>query len=343
MNPTFRKRDQRTQRHRGWPDRLLTVSVAFLSVMLAFACTLEDEVLGDDLAAFDIGTDSDDADGGEEDDGTEVFSMGEPNDCDMSGRWIAELKTESTALGTLRAIAYNWYYYEIEDNGDDIVVTRGWDCAFEVTNATVVNLLPATRRALAQLNRQDGRINAMSEPPVDVAPRTGVFRPDPNSPGDCEFSMERWWWLRGVESRFAPPREDYGDFEISDAEAMLALPTTDAPDGEWDIEDDGEPGIWLEVTAPLSGQRHTVQRDWNQYGPFSIADGATDFLGPSDFDNQENTFAASSSLLLLGSTPRNTGHSIRFRRIDEEAPTDIDEFVSWCQDNVEDVFKEVRQ
>lgn len=313
-----------------------------LTLALPLGCTLEDEVLGDDMAAFDTGEDDADADTGEEDDGTRVFAQGEPNDCDMSGRWIAELKTESTALGTLRAIAYNWYYYEIEDNGDDIVVTRGWDCAFEVTNATVVNLLPATRLALAQLNRQDGTINAISDPPVEVDPRRGVYRPDPDNPGECEFAMERWWWLRGVESRFAPPRESYGDFEISDAEEFISLPTTDAPDGEWDIENDGKPGIWLEVTAPLSGQRHTVQRDWNQYGPFSIPDGAEDFLGPADFDNQENAFDASTSLLLLGSVPRTDGHTIRFRRVDETAPTDIEAFVDWCRTNVEDVFKEAR-
>ena len=315
----------------GW--RGVALGLALAGSAAAVGCTLDDRVEGDDKWYLDVTL---------PDVQTDIVP-GEPNGCDLSGIWIAELQTFSTAFVSATAVAYNWFYYEIDDQGDTFEVTRGWDCGFEVTNATAVFLYPETRRALALRNRQEGVIDSTAESPVEVAPRTGVYRPDPNDPSQCEFSMERWWWLRGAEARFAPPRENYG-WSITEAQNWRALPTKDNPSGEVDIEDDGKPGIWLEVTAPIVGsnQRHVVQRDWNQFGPFSVEDGAEEFVGPATFDNQESIFEVSISLLNATSTANASGHTIRFRRITEQAPVAINDFVIWCQDNVEDVMRASR-
>jgi hypothetical protein len=316
-------------------NRALWPTIFVLTGTLALSgCTLEDRVLGNDFAAFEDGDAGDVGADADADPGTD--------NCDMSGQWIAELRTESLALG-LTATSFNTYYYEIEDTGDEITVTRGWDCSFVVRGVTSVDTGRTAREALAQLNRQDGTIDAISEPPVTVAPRTGIFRPSDDNPDTCEFSMERWWSSRGGAVSLLPPREEYNDLDISDMEARNPAPTAENPEGQRDIDNDGDPGVKLEVTKPLVGTRDSYLRDWNQLGPFEVERGATDFTGVADFNNQENIFQASNSLLLLNGAPKDDGHSVRFHRIDEKAPTDIEEFITWCEDNVDAFFVPERE
>lgn len=306
----------------------------FVSLALGLvvsACTLEDRVLGDDLRGF-------------VDNGKIDFDYGPlaPNGCDLSGRWIAEQETYNSVLVSGVAVARNWFYYEIEDEGDTFTVTRGWDCGLETTGITSVAIFPETTKALALRNRQDGVLDATVEPERRVAPRTGIYRPSRDT-SQCEFSMERWWWMRGAELRYLPSRDDYASADIPDMEAASPLPTRKAPDGNEDWDGDGKPGITLEVFKPLRGQRHVVQRDWNELGPFLVPDGASRFFGPISFNNQETVIEASSPLLAAGSKPSDEGHSIRFLRVDEEAPLDIDAFVPWCQKKVADVFASIRK
>lgn len=294
------------------------------------SCTLEDRVLGNDLASFLEGPSSD-------------FDYGplEPNGCDLTGIYIAEQETQNGTLGSGVAIARNWYYYEIEDEGDRFTVTRGWDCGFESGGITSVALFPATTSALALRNRQDGVIDASIDPPVVTAPRTGIYRPS-RDPNRCEFSMDRWWWIRGASIELLPAREDYEALGVPEMEARAPLPTRNAPEGQEDWDGDGHPGIALEIFKPLRGQRHVVQRDWNELGPFLVPDGASRFIGPVSFDNQESVLEASSPLLNVGSRPLDEGHTIRFLRVEEKAPTDLDDFIAYCQE-VAETFAELRK
>lgn len=293
-------------------------------------CTLEDRVLGNDLASFLEGPGSE-------------FDYGplDPNGCDLTGIYIAEQETQNATLGTGIAIARNWYYYEIEDEGDRFTVTRGWDCGFETGGITSVALFPETTAALALRNRQDGVLDASVDPPVVIAPRTGIYRPS-RDPNQCEFFMDRWWWIRGASIDHLPPREEYETTDIPDMEAKAPLPTRKAPEGQEDWDGDGQPGITLEIFKPLRGQRHVVQRDWNELGPFLVPDGAGRFMGPASFDNQETVLEASSALLNVGSRPLDEGHTIRFLRVKEKAPTELDEFVAYCQE-VAETFAELRK
>lgn len=299
--------------------------------MAATACSLEDRVLGNDLAGFVEGPRTD-------------FDNGplEPNGCDLSGIWIAEQETLNSVLVSGLATARNWFYYEIEDEGDRFTVQRGWDCGFDTTGLTTVALFPETIKSLALRNRQEGVLDATTDPPLVAAPRTGIYRPSRN-PEVCELYMDRWWWIRGADPKYLPERSQYGELDIADMEALAKLPTKDAPEGQQDWDSDGKPGIAIEVFKPLRGQRHVIQRDWNEIGPFFVPDGAQKFLGPISFNNQETVLDASSSLLATGSTPRDEGHTIRFVRIDEKAPSDIEEFLPWCQKNIVEVFADMRK
>lgn len=304
--------------------RLWLSWTALLCATLVSACDADDRVLGDDFAEFDVPPDLG-GDGG----------IGTPNNCDMTGTWIAELITYNSALGAT-AEAHNWFYYEIQDNGDDIVVTRGWDCGFEVCNATNAFLLDEAVRALAQRNRQDGLIDAVND--VSVAPRTGVFRR--LSDGRCEFSMERWWWVRGADlDEYLPERAAFESATIASVSNSSPLPTKENTTGQEDWDGDERPGIYLDITFPTLGSRDVVQRDWNSYGPLTVEDGAVEFTAPAEFDNEESILAAEPSLLDQNSTPKPDGHQIRFRRISDAAPTDLDAFVQFCRNTVEEAFR----
>lgn len=309
----------------GWSFRL---GMALL--LPALGCTLDDRVLGNDTAAF---VDSPKID----------FDYGplEPNGCDLSGIWIAEQEALNSALGTGLVIARNWYYYEIESDGERFTITRGWDCGFETTGMSTVGLFPPTKAALSLRNRQEGALDASEESGPRVAPRTGIYRPARQA-GNCEFSMERWWWVRGARLSYLPDRSEYGSLDIADMEARAPLPTKRKPQGEEDWDGDGKPGFTIEVFKPLRGQRHVVQRDWNEIEGFIVPDGANRFIGPISFNNQESVIEASSAILASGSTPRDEGHTIRFLRIDEKAPTDTEEFVAFCEEKIAPAFVAMR-
>lgn len=313
------------------PSRPGLVRVGAFALLLSSGCALEDRVLGNDFAAFVEGPRTD-------------FDHGplEPNGCDLTGTWIAEQETLNSVLVSGLATARNWFYYELRDEGDRFTVERGWDCGFETTGISTVALFPETTKALALRNRQEGILDATLEPKPTVAPRTGVYRPSRDK-GQCELSMDRWWWIRGAELKYLPERSAYGDLDIADMEARMKLPTKDAPEGQEDWDGDGKPGIAIEIFKPLRGQRHVIQRDWNEIAPALIPDGAQRWLAPISFNNQETVLEASSALLATGSTPRDDGHTIRFVRIHEKAPTDIDDFLLFCQKNVVEVFAAMRK
>src|SRR5690606_36543289 len=224
--------------------------------------------------------------------------------------------------------------------GERFTVTRGWDCGYETTGVSTVALLPETTKALILRNRQDGVIDASVDPPVVVAPRTGIYRPARQT-GQCEFSMDRWWWIRGAKLDLLPPREQWDDFDVAKAQARAALPTEKAPDGQEDWDGDGHPGIAHQIFSPLKGPRHVIQRDWNQFGPFDVPDGASRFIGPVTYENQESVLEATSPLLKAGSPPQPDGHTVRFIRVEEKAPTDLEEFFTYCQ-SVAETFAEIR-
>lgn len=310
----------------------LALTSSLLAVVaLTFGCSLEDEVLGNDFAAFEGAGDVND--GGT--DGTQTVG------CDMTGTWIAEQRTLSQAIG-VTAVGYSTYYFEIEDSGDEITVTRGWDCNFNVRGLVVVDVDRPGKIALSSLNRQDGTIDALSNPPVVVAPRTGVFRPVPGNDGECEFSMERWWWVRGMETSKLPDREDWSTTDIADIEASDPAPSKDDMTGQRDIDNDGQPGVRLEVSKPLTGTRDSNLRDWAEWGPFNVPRDSNQFEGVAAFNNQENILQASNSLLLLNGVPLPDGHTVRFVRIDEKAPLDPEQFILWCEENVDLFFEPTR-
>ncbi|MFT6397750.1 MAG: hypothetical protein ACJAYU_002505 [Bradymonadia bacterium] len=170
--------------------------------------------------------------------------------CDLTGTWA--VKTSAYALDTLvfqTQLSNNWYYYEIEDSGDEFVITGGYQCGIRVEGSASVTITSATTEALRARNSPIGR--------------RGEFYLD----GDqCHFSMERAFLVRGGIPELLPadPSQFQGDDALELLEESLPLPTSENLESQLDIEDDGEPGMAYQVGGAVSGSRNVAQRDWNE-------------------------------------------------------------------------------
>lgn len=328
--------------------RIFALGIGALSCSLMLACG-EDSVLGDDEAFMSEST------GGN---GNLPTGPLEPNDCDMTGTWMAQINTVSYALGELlTARSYNWFYYELDDTGDEVIVERGWDCSFVVCDITQIEITPDQSAALSLHNRQDGVLKADPDnimepisPDFVVEPRGMTYRK--NDDGTCEFSMDRWWWVRSASLDFLPDRSDYSTMTVGQIqqanplpESVEEIPSGDAPPKAneytlWDWDEDGKIGLNLQLDRPMPGWRDSIQRDWNQVPPARIADGSVDFTVPAQFDNEEALYDASASLLDQVSTPAQTGHTFRFVKVSDKAPEDLPGFIQYCQTQVDALFRE---
>ncbi len=223
-------------------------------------------------------------DGGADDD----FVGGTPSDptCDMNGIWIGNQVTRSQALGAGQ-FSNNWYYLEMTQNGDEVVVSNHFDCGIEVRGSVTVKLTPEAANALRAHNVQTGRKGTMKK----------------GSDGNCELKFERFWSIRGAdEMRFAP-RPRNSTKSITEIAMAQPLPTKDNPDGAEDWDGDGKLGSAWQITGILSGTRNSAQRDWTEWFTDAshtitpVADFKSNLVIRAAFDNEEKVFDATSPAL----------------------------------------------
>lgn len=329
-------------RSRVAPLLLRALATAALSLSTLTACDANDLVDGDDFIRGPVSPNCPDCPEGPEGikygDGEWAQWGNGANGCDLTGKWIAQIITTSSALGA-DATAYNWYYYDITDNGDTATINRGWDCSFEVCSTSSVAVLSATSEALALRNRQDGELDATTG--LRVAPRRVTYKPD--GPGMCYFEMEKWWWLRGLDtSKYYPPREEFETATHIQMRASNPIPTKANQAGSQDWDNDGRPGIYLSVESPAVGSRDVGHRDWNKYGPARVHDGVTNFIVPADFDADEVVFAANPALLDQVSQSLHFNNRVRFIRLPDntDPPEDSAGFRQWCVSTVNREFRD---
>jgi hypothetical protein len=211
-------------------------------------------------------------------------------DCDLNGVWIGRQLTRSTALGAGQ-FANNWYYLEFAQDGEQVVVTKHFDCGIEVHGSVTVKLSPATRDALMRHNLQAGRRGTMRK-----------------QGGVCAFSLERFWSVRGADEARFRPTGALAAQDIAQVSAANPLPTQDMPDGAQDWDDTGTLGVAWQITGITSGSRESDQRDWTEWftdDDFTITpdqDWSADLVVRSRFNNEEKLFSASNALVATLST-----------------------------------------
>jgi hypothetical protein len=220
--------------------------------------------------------------------------------CDLNGVWIARLTTFSRdSVFNSTQTASNWFYYELAQSGRDVVVSKAIDCAFQVSGSADITLNNATSQALLHRNEQSGR--------------TGQFYRDADH---CAFSLTRFYSTRGVPRATYLPKDVSSKPEL--ASIVPPLPTEQSPAGAEDWDNDGYPGIAINVAG--LGSRHVVQRDWNEFfsdASTPVALNAREFVVRANFDVNEEILAVSGglgALLRAGAAPASgLRHRIVFR------------------------------
>lgn len=252
--------------------------------------------------------------------------------CDLSGTWA--VKTSAYALDTLlfaNQLSNNWFYYEIEDSGDEFVITEGYQCGIRVEGAASVTTTAETTEALRVRNSPVGR--------------RGEFYLDGD---ECHFTMERAFLVRGAIDSLRPTdlTNYLGDDALEILAAELPLPTADNLENQLDIEEDGEPGMAYQIGGAVTGSRNVAQRDWNELFSSELypVDPAQtdDFEVQFAFDSDETFLSVTGcdfgcGLLEAGSEVNPEGdHHTRFVRVDRETITGEDELETCF--NVQDLI-----
>ncbi|MEZ4375792.1 MAG: DUF4215 domain-containing protein [Polyangiaceae bacterium] len=204
--------------------------------------------------------------------------------CDMTGYWITR-QTDFSIDRVLNGLqtSTNWYVYKISQSGSTFTIDENIFCGIRVSGSVDVVLPEIGVKALMYRNSQD-QTNTVQGPRQGEAVAAG---------DSCTFSLERWYFLRGLDFDADPPFAPADFSTNAELGTLRAMPTPDTPDGAVDTDGDGHLGMRWEVTGNASGVRHTVMRDWNEYSPdpeFPIGPNQIEFTSYSKFDNQEVIF-----------------------------------------------------
>ncbi len=237
---------------------------------------------GDDAPALaDTGGSS--SSGGE---GGASFEGGTPTSasCDMNGRWLVAQRVLADALGQTQA-SHNWFYYEITQNADQVTVTKGLHCGYEVV---AVSALGAS-------------VNSQKSWPAFLTHDTDTGRKgtmEVTSSG-CQLGIEKRYTVRGATVAF------YSD--PNQAMPTMSEKAAGSTPGWEDWDADGNPGISLTVSEGGSalGTLYCAQRDWNQFDG-SVAANATKFSVPVTWAPDQDALGYSGSSLVTQSSVPDT-------------------------------------
>jgi hypothetical protein len=202
--------------------------------------------------------------------------------CDMNGRWLIAMRVLAQALGQTQA-SHNWFYYEIQQSGDQLLVTKGLQCGFEVKAISALGANVDSHLAWPALLTHDSDTGRAGTMTVDGA--------------GCQLAIEKRYTVRGATvSHYVDP---------STTMPTLSQKATGTTPGWEDWDADGHPGITLSATGAASGKLYCAQRDWNQFaGP--VAASATQFSIPVTWDSGQDPLGydpSGSSLVTQSAAP----------------------------------------
>ena len=240
---------------------------------------------GDDaLAPADTGVSS--SSGGDDVSSEEAGTPTSPA-CNVNGRWLVAQRVLADALGQTQA-SHNWFYYEINQNADQVTVTKGLHCGYEVVGVSSLGASVNSQASWAAFLTHDSDTG-----------RKGTM--EVTSSG-CQLSGEKRYTVRGATVSF------YSDPNQAMPTASQEASTDGGSTPGWeDWDNDGFPGITLTVSeggSPL-GQLYCAQRDWNQFdGP--VAASSTKFSVPVTWAPDQDALGynmSMSSLVTQSSVP----------------------------------------
>ena len=198
--------------------------------------------------------------------------------CDLGGRWIATDREVATGLGAQEA-AHAWFYFEIAQTGAAATVTRGLNCGQDVVGISSVSAnvsYPKVWPSLLARDLETGRKATISA-----------------SGSKCSVSFEKRYRVLGATVPF---------FD----DPSQTLPTaseqgTSTTPGWEDWDQDGNPGVTMNVTGLATGQIYIVTRTWNAWSG-TIAAGAATFRLADDWNTEQDLLGYNGSSLLTAAT-----------------------------------------
>jgi hypothetical protein len=223
----------------------------------------------------------------------------------MNGRWLVAQRVLAQALGQTQA-SHNWFYYEIRQDRDQVLVTKGLQCGLEVVAVSALGANVDFHLVWPSLLTHDsdtGRKGTMTV-----------------SGSGCQLSIEKRYTVRGATVSY------YMDPSTTmPTPSQAAMGTTPGWE-DWDM--DGHPGITLSVTGAAAGHLYCAQRDWNQWtGP--VAANSTKFSVPVTWDAGQDALGydmSGSPLVTQSASPDTdaTQHYVWFAKLDATQATGND-------------------
>ena len=252
---------------------------------------------GDGLVPMDIGNPSSKADAASwasEEAGTPTS----PN-CDMNGRWLVAQRVLADAIGQKQA-SHNWFYYEINQNADRLMVTRGLHCGYEVVPITALGATVDAHQSWPAILTHDSDTGRKGTMEVTAS--------------GCQLDIEKRYTVRGATASF------YGDPNKPMPTATQKAGGTTPGWEDWDM--DGHPGITLIVSEGGSnlGNLYCAQRDWDQFaGP--VASGSTNFSLPVTWGSEQDALGYTGSSLVTQSADPDSDPAQNFAWFAKLGPT----------------------
>src|SRR5580700_6042480 len=115
----------------------------------------------------------------------EPFEAGIPTSpqCDMNGRWLVAQRVLADALGQTQA-SHNWFYYEVVQNADQLTVTKGLHCGYDVVAVSALGANVSSEACwpdFLQYDSDTGRAGTMEV-----------------TPSGCMLGVEKRYTVRGA-------------------------------------------------------------------------------------------------------------------------------------------------
>jgi hypothetical protein len=229
-----------------------------------------------------------------------------PGPCDLGGRWLISQRTVPVGLGVKQRSIW-WFYYELEQDGSELTVTKGLVCGSEVFPLDPLS-------AAVEFNASFPAIVANNS----HAGRGGRVVSDGSR---CSVTFDRAYSVVGATMPY------YSD-------ATIALPTLEeqasgTSPGWEDWDEDGQPAVSLHVSGIAQGTRYTVVRTFSDWSG-TISAGATTFqLAVPDWGQDEAILGATADLLKQTAVPdsNRANHFVQFAQLTPEQVQGDDETV----------------
>jgi hypothetical protein len=220
--------------------------------------------------------------------------------CDLNGRWLVASRSLADALGQTQA-SHNWFYYEIRQDSENVTVTRGLHCGYEVVHVSALGAEVDSHLVWPSLlvhQSDTGRKGSVSA-----------------TPSGCQVQFAKQWNVSGATVS-----------AYSMAGVGLPSPSQQASGttaGWEDWDGDGHPGITLSVSGAATGRLYLAQRDWSVWSGEIAANSSTFKLSQTWAEEQDPLGYSGSSLVTQSAAVDGdpAQHYVWFARLDNTQAT----------------------